>query len=87
MKKIEERVAMYRQRIDMDLSLIRDAQAWIADRYSAVQVKNLKGEVISESYSPDVDEMIRDLREQEVAIKRLVAEALGLSLEQAEGGA
>lgn len=86
MKSISERLEIYRQRIDMDLALIRDAQAWIAERYQKVQVKNLKGDVISESYPPDVLKMRKDLDDQESAIKMMVAEGLGLTLEQAEGG-
>jgi len=82
---LDERVAQYKKRIDLDLALITDARSWVIGRYPEKVVVNLKGEPVYSSLPPDAQQMLLDLDEQEVTIKKMVAEALGLTVEQAEG--
>jgi hypothetical protein len=85
MKNLSERIADYKGRIELDLALITDARAWVIARYPEVTVVNLKGEPVYSSFPLDAQQMLADLNGQEVSVRTMVAEALGLTLEQAGG--
>jgi len=86
MKTMNERIAEYRARIDLDLAVIRDAKTWAIARYPESTVVNLQGEPIHKSLPPDAQQLLTDLDEHELMVKKLVAESLGLTLDQAESG-
>jgi hypothetical protein len=85
MKNLSERVAEYRARIGLDLALITDTRTWVISRYPEAIVVDLKGKPIYSSLPPDAQQMLADLDEQETTMRKMVAEALGLTIEQAEG--
>ena len=82
MKNLEDRIAEYYKQIDSALVPVRESRAWVIERYPEAQVVTLKGEIVLCNLPPNVQQMIDNLDAQELSIKQMVADAVGVTLEQ-----
>ena len=82
MKNLEDRIAEYHKQIYSALVSVRESRAWVIERYPEAQVVTLKGEIVLCNLPPNVQQMIDNLDAQELSIKQMVADAVGVTLEQ-----
>lgn len=82
MKNLEDRIAEYHKQIDSALVPVRESRTWVIERYPEAQVVPLKGEIVLSNLPPNVQQMIDNLDAQELSIKQMVADAVGVTLKQ-----